>query len=87
VLSDVGNKVAEQFGIVFQLGEKLQNLYRQFGHPLDLFNGSKGAQHLPIPATFLVDGKGVVRLAHINADYTRQLDPDDVITAVRKCIS
>ena len=82
VLSDVGNKVAHQFGIVFQIGEKLQELYGKFGHPLDLFNGPEGAQQLPIPATFLVDRKGVIRLAHIDADYTRRLDPDDVITAL-----
>jgi hypothetical protein len=29
-LSDVGNKVARQFGIVFQIGEKLQKLYRKW---------------------------------------------------------
>ena len=84
VLSDVGNKVARQFGIVFQIGEKLQKLYRKFGHPLDLFNGPDGAQHLPVPATFVVDGKGVIRLAHVDVDYTRRLDPDDVITTLRQ---
>jgi peroxiredoxin len=78
VLSDVGNKVARQFGIVFQIGEKLQKLYRKFGHPLD------GAQHLPVPATFVVDGKGVIRLVHVDVDYTRRLDPDDVITTLRQ---
>jgi peroxiredoxin len=84
VLSDVGNKVATNFGIVFQIGESLRELYRQFGHPLDLFNGPDGAQHLPVPATFLIDGKGVIRLAHVDVDYTRRLDPDDVITALTK---
>jgi peroxiredoxin len=84
VLSDVGNKVAQQFGIVFQLSEQLRELYRQFGHPLDLFNGPDGAQHLPVPATFLIDRKGVIQLAHVDIDYTRRLDPDDVITKLRK---
>jgi peroxiredoxin len=84
VLSDVGNKVATNFGIVFQIGESVRELYRQFGHPLDLFNGPDGAQHLPVPATFLIDGKGVIRLAHVDVDYTRRLDPDDVITALTK---
>jgi len=84
VLSDVGNKVSMQYGIVFRLGEKLRELYRQFGHPLDLFNGPDGAQHLPVPATFLIDQKGVIRLAHVDADYTRRLDPDDAITSLRE---
>jgi peroxiredoxin len=68
VLSDVGNKVASRFGLVFQLGEQLQELYRQFGHPLDLFNGPDGQQHLPVPATFLIDRSGRIRLAHVDAD-------------------
>jgi peroxiredoxin len=79
VLSDVGNKVASRFGVVFQLGEQLQELYRQFGHPLDLFNGPDGEQHLPLPATFLIDRNGRIRLAHVDADYTQRLDPDDVL--------
>ena len=84
VLSDVGNKVASQFGIVFQIGKELQKLYRKLGHPLDLFNGPDGAEHLPVPATFLIDEKGVIRLAHIDVDYARRLDPDDVITNIER---
>ena len=79
VLSDVGNKVASRFGVVFQLSEQLQELYRQFGHPLDLFNGPDCKQHLPLPATFLIDRNGRIRLTHVDADYTQRLDPDDVV--------
>lgn len=84
VLSDVGNRVASRFGLVFQLGDDLQELYRGFGHPLELFNGPEGAQHLPVPATFLIDEKGVIRLAHVDVDYTRRLDPEDAIATLRR---
>jgi peroxiredoxin len=84
VLSDVGNKVARQFGIVFQIGEELKKLYGKFGHPLDVFNGPDGAQQLPVPATFLIDKEGVIRMAHVDVDYTRRLDPDDVIDNLRE---
>jgi peroxiredoxin len=84
VLSDVGNKVASRFGLVFQLGEQLRELYRQFGHPLDLFNGPDGEQHLPVPATFLIDGSGRIRMTHVDADYTQRLDPDDVVAKLNK---
>ena len=36
--------------------------------------GPDDPRHLPVPATFLVDGKGVIRLAHVDVDYTRRLD-------------
>jgi peroxiredoxin len=84
VLSDVGNKVARRFGIVFQIGEELKKLYGKFGHPLDVFNGPDGAQQLPVPATFLIDKEGVIRMAHVDVDYTRRLDPDDVIDNLRE---
>jgi peroxiredoxin len=64
--------------------ELTQELYRRSGHPLDLFNGPDGAQHLPVPATFLIDEKGVIRLAHVDVDYTRRLDPENVITTLRR---
>ena len=83
VLSDVGNKVARQFGIVYQLSDKLVELYRQFGHALEDFNGADGSRELPVPATFLLDDKGTIRLAHVDVDYTRRLDPNDVIEALK----
>ncbi|HTV39185.1 MAG TPA: peroxiredoxin-like family protein [Candidatus Sulfotelmatobacter sp.] len=83
VLSDVGNKVARQFGIVFELSRELLELYRQFGHPLEKANGVGGGKELPVPATVLVDRKGIIRLAHVDADYTRRLDPEDVIETLK----
>jgi peroxiredoxin len=83
VLSDVGNKVARQFGIVFELSDGLLELYRQFGHALEDSNGADGSRELPVPATFLLDGKGVIRLAHVDVDYTSRLDPDDVVETLK----
>jgi peroxiredoxin len=83
VLSDVGNKVARQFGIVFELSDELIALYRQFGHALEDFNGTDGSRELPVPGTFLLDSEGVIRLAHVDVDYTRRLDPDDVIEVLK----
>lgn len=84
VLSDVGSKVARQFGIVFELSDDLLELYHKFGHALDDFNGETGKRELPVPGTFLVDRTGTIRLAHVDVDYTRRLDPDDLIAALKK---
>jgi peroxiredoxin len=83
VLSDVGNKVARQFGIVFELSDQLLELYRQFGHALEEVNGRCGKRELPVPATFLADQKGIIRLAHVDVDYTRRMDPDEVIETLK----
>ena len=84
VLSDVGNKVARQFGIVFELSDELIELYRQFGHALENANGASGKRELPVPGTFLVDSNTTIRLTHVDVDYTNRLDPDDVINALRR---
>jgi peroxiredoxin len=83
VLSDVGNKVARKFGIVFELSDELVELYRKFGHALEDFNGADGSRELPVPATFLLDGESTIRLAHVDVDYTRRIDPDDVIEMLK----
>ena len=84
VLSDVGNKIGRKFGIVFKLSKGLLDLYRTFEHALEDANGASGKAELPVPATFLIDGNGTIRLAHVDVDYTRRLDPDDVIAALKK---
>ena len=84
VLSDVGNKIGRKFGIVFKLSKGLLDLYRTFGLALEDANGASGKAELPVPATFLIDGNGTIRLAHVDVDYTRRLDPDDVIASLKK---
>jgi len=84
VLSDVGNKVARKFGIVFKLSDNLLELYRSLGHALEDANGESGKRELPVPGTFLIDGNGTIRLAHVDVDYTRRLDPDDVIKTLKE---
>lgn len=84
VLSDVGNKVAHKFGVAFCLSDPLLKLYESFEHPLLEANGKEGEFELPVPATFVIDTKGLIRHSHVDVDYTHRLDPDDVIEAIKK---
>ena len=83
VLSDVGNKVAKDFGLVFKLSEKMQEIYRNFGIDLEEANGDQSYE-LPIPATYVVAPNNIVKFAFINADYTRRLDPETILAEVKK---
>ena len=84
VLSDFENKVARQFGIVFQVGEKLQDLSKNlFKNDLALRNG-EGSYQLPVPATFVVDAEGIVRFAHVEVDYmTGRAEPEEVVAVLK----
>jgi peroxiredoxin len=83
VLSDVGNTVARRFGIVFKLPEDLLETYRAFNHGLADMNGEEGATELPIPATYVLDQSGTIRLAFVDEDYTKRLDPDRIVMTLR----
>lgn len=83
VLSDVGNKVAGDFGIVFKLTDKMQEIYKNFGIDLPTANGDRNFE-LPIPATYVVAQNGIVSFALIDADYTNRLDPETIIAELQK---
>lgn len=83
VLSDIGNVIARRFGIVYRLPDELVELVKASDLDLAEWNGEPGAVELPMPATFIVDREGVIRLAFVDEDYTKRLDPDEVLTALR----
>lgn len=86
VLSDVGNHVARRFGLVFELSPDLLELYKGFGHGLELINGDQGAKELPIPAVFIIGPDRRILLADANPDYTQRLDPEDIASFLEKSI-
>ena len=83
VLSDVGNKVAGDFGLVFKLSEKMQEIYKNFGIDLPLANGDQ-SYDLPIPATYVVARDAIIQFAFVDADYTNRLDPKTIIAELHK---
>jgi peroxiredoxin len=82
VLSDSGNKTAKTFGVSYQLPPDLVALYKQFGLDLAQINGSKEWE-LPLAATYVVNKKGKVVYAFVDADYTKRAETLDVIQAVK----
>lgn len=81
VLSDVGNKLARDLGLVFNLPEALKTAYTNFGFPLPDYNGDD-SWTLPIPATYVVDARGRITYAFVDADYSLRAEPQDVLNAI-----
>ncbi|MEM7760977.1 MAG: peroxiredoxin-like family protein [Cyanobacteria bacterium P01_A01_bin.40] len=81
VLSDRGNVLAKQLGLVFTLPETLRPIYNNFGIDIPAYNGDTTFE-LPLPATYVVaaDGKVIYRFA--NADYTARPEPKAIIEAL-----
>ena len=81
VLSDVGNAVARKFGLVYSLSEPMKEFFSVVGIDLPSFNGDQSWE-LPIPATYVIDQSGVV-VAHIDPDWTRGMEPREILEALR----
>jgi peroxiredoxin len=84
VLSDLGNAVARRYGLVFQIDEETKELFvGSFSNDLAERNGDDSWE-LPVPATFVVDASGIIRFAHVDADYlTGRADPEEVLGVLR----
>ncbi len=78
VLSDVGNRVAREYGIVFTLPAALRPIYADFGIDLPTHNGDESFE-LPVPATYVIDRDGQVRYAFLNADYRQRAEPSEIV--------
>jgi peroxiredoxin len=78
LLSDPGNHVARQFGLVYRVPDFQQAVYRRVFINLPFANGDE-TWELPIPATYILNCDGSVLYASVNADYTERPEPSEVL--------
>ncbi len=78
VLSDLGNAVAQRYGVAYTLPAALQAIYRRLGHDLPRLNGT-GNWRVPLPATFIVAPTGSLLHTHVEPVAHRRLEPDAVV--------
>ena len=83
VLSDVGNLVARQFGLVHTLDQTLQPLFQSFGVDLEHHNGDTSFE-LPLAASYLVNQDGTVLESFVNVDYRERLTPETALTWLQR---
>jgi peroxiredoxin len=82
ILTDLHQKTAEQFQLVFTLPDYLRDLYKSFGSTLDRFH-EEPEYRLPMPARYVIDKAGTIRGADVNADYTIRLEPSETVALLR----
>jgi len=81
VLSDVGNKLAKQLGIVYAQPEDMSSLLTFVDWEKSYGNKSF---EVPVPATILVDGKGIVRNTFVEAAWHVRLDPSTTLQWIKE---
>ena len=65
-----------------QLPEQLRPIYTKLGIDIPAYNGDDTFV-LPVPATYVVDSDGVIRYRFVNVDYTKRLEPEDLLRVLR----
>lgn len=82
VLSDVGNTIAKEYGVVYTLTEDVASMYNA-GFGLNKVNGDT-SNTLPLAATYVINTNGIITYAFLDADYTARAEPSEIVSALHK---
>lgn len=85
VLSDPGNQIAGQLGILTAPSDGARAAQLQLGLDLTKVNAD-GTTALPMPTVIVVDASGVIRWIDVHRDYTSRTEPDQVLQAITQTI-
>ncbi len=77
VLSDLGNKVARDYGVVYKLPDPVAEAY-QNGFDLHKYNGDE-SDELPLSATYVIAQDGIIKFAFLDAEYRNRAEPSEII--------
>ncbi|MCW2120402.1 peroxiredoxin-like family protein [Flavobacterium sp. 7A] len=80
VLSDVGNKVAKEYGIVFKLTDAVADSYQK-GFDLHGYNGDE-SDELPLAATYVIGQDGKIVYTFLDAEYRNRAEAEPILKAL-----
>ncbi len=81
LLSDHQNKIAEAYGLVFELPQEARETLETLGTDVGSHNGT-GDWSVPITATYVVDHDRRILLADCGPDYRQRMEPETVIAVL-----
>jgi peroxiredoxin len=86
VLSDPGNQLARQLGILTAPSEGVRQAQLQLGLDVTQVNAD-GTTGLPMPTVIIADAAGTIRWIDVHRDYTTRTEPEQVLRAITQTIS
>jgi len=82
VLSDLGNKTARDYGVVYRIPDGIAAGYVKGGrNDLTEYNGDDSLE-LPLAVTYVIDTDGTVVYSFVDADYRKRAETSEVVAAV-----
>lgn len=81
ILTDIDNGYALSVGLAISVGEEMRAFMSVRGRDLATYQGND-AWLLPIPATFVLDRQGIVRMRHVDPDYRLRPPVEQILSAL-----
>lgn len=87
LVTDDGNRIANRFGLAYQLDAEEQQLMRHLEVDLPSINAHDGHPadwSLALPALYLIGPDRRIEFAFVDPDYRKRGEPDDVVALVER---
>lgn len=85
-LTDFGNGYALSLNLAIWVDDAMASLIEGSGKDIPQYQGSEG-WILPIPSVFVVGQDGMIKARHVDPDYRRRLELDDLRVAARATLT
>lgn len=82
ILSDIDNGYALSLNLAIWVGAEMEALIASAGWDVPDYNGNPSWM-MPIPSAFVVKKDGTIAARHIDPDYRRRMDLDDLVAAIK----
>jgi peroxiredoxin len=82
ILTDIDNGYAMSLNLVVWIGDEMTRMMQGQGRVLPAYQGNE-AWTLPIPATFVVDRKGIISARFVDPDYRRRMAIEELLAEMR----
>jgi peroxiredoxin len=76
------NGYAMSLNLVMWVGTEMQGLLPNAGVDMPVFQGNNSWM-LPLPATFVVGADGIIRARHVDPDYRKRMEIDELLAALK----
>ena len=84
LLSDADQAVIRKYRLQFTVPAAVRRIYLG-DFDIDIASRNRdGSWNLPVPGTFVLDQAGRVRRRHVTADFTRRMEPEDIVAALEE---
>jgi peroxiredoxin len=81
ILCDMDNSYAMEVNLVMWLGERVRKLFTGIGLDVNRFQGND-AWFVPLPATFVLDDKGIIVARYVDPDFRRRMEIEEILATL-----